>query len=344
MDYQFQPEGSNWCWAACLSNMIIGLRSISSIGNSQCHLVSHYKSYLQGAGTNTESTICCSSGVPHGCNLRLDDAHLKYIFEKSGFLITEYSSISQLSSFDFIVEELKKNQAPILLKTRVSDSAHMVLINGYGTKTNGCNYILISNPDNSHKERYFNHEYYLKNNTVEKFWTAKIENRENLGRDKMLDFNYNFIKTTLQNKLNKDLGDVEMLNPWNYLDDQNASLFSMILDDTKDNLSIDDFSLIKEEYEGCKVDQNRSLVNVGSIKFVKEEDLLRFEDYASKEGYTYFKGYSIHAHVRFADNDVKIRPILFPKNYNLVNSEYPLKAFLKVLDDLKEYKTSSFLN
>lgn len=344
MNYQFQPEGSNWCWAACLSNMIIGLKADSSIGNSQCNLVSHYRSFLNGLNSNEENKLCCSESILDQCNLRLDDDHLKYMFEKSGFLITPYDTISELNSFEFIVDKLNENQAPLILKTRVNGSAHMVLINGYGTKTSGCNYLLISNPDNSYKELYYSHEYYITNNTIEKFWTASVENQDNLGKDKLLDFNYNFVKKTLDFNIKESSSDSEILNPWNYLNDFNSPFFINLMKGGNNNLNVDNYTIIKEEFENCKVHQNRYLVNVGSIKFLKEEELSNIDENEGFVGFTYFKNYAIHAKISYENKNIHIIPILFPKNYRLTKKELPLSEFLDELNKLKEQKVSSFLN
>ncbi|MDB2385221.1 hypothetical protein N9V96_01985, partial [Polaribacter sp.] len=205
INYNFQPEGSSWCWAACLSNISIGLNSKSTIGKFQCDIVSHYKKFLSNFNPNINTSNCCNNTISTSCNIRLDDKHVNYIFGKVGFYVNCFSDYNQLNDFDFIIESLNNNQAPIVLKTIINKSAHMVLINGYGTKPNGCNYILISDPDNSKNEVYFNHEYYLKNHKIEKFWTLKSENSNNLKKDAILTYNANYIKNLLNsNGINKN--------------------------------------------------------------------------------------------------------------------------------------------
>lgn len=342
MSYQFQPEGSNWCWAACLSNMAIGLNSDSSIGKSQCSIVTHYRKYLNQFNPEIDFDSCCNNSITDKCNLRLDDKHLIYIIEKIGFSIYKFNDNSSLNNFDFIVNSLKNNQAPIILKTIVNESAHMVLISGYGTKSNGCNYILISDPDNSKNETYYNHKHYIESNTIEKFWTTKIENTINLEKDKVLEINYNIIKNTLNlDDISSKIEDKELLDPLNYLTTSNIADFSY--GRANKSFKINGYNLNKEKFFGCNLDVNRNLILIGSIENVDESKLknIRFDTNLITK--TYFKKFAIHADVKYKSNSLYIKPIKYPKNYKFEKSEYTLIEFLYKLEKIKQFRISSFL-
>ncbi|RMB57388.1 hypothetical protein EAX61_11620 [Dokdonia sinensis] len=223
MDHQAQPLNSYWCWAACLSKMIKGLNSSSQIGTAQCEIVSHYIHSFNSHNLITDDNYCCSEdgAMRTPCNIPIAQDHLCDVFRNGGFETEEINDLEIFNNYETIVSILKTFNAPIILKTRLFQQAHMILITGFGSR-NHCDYLQVGNPvDNN--EKYMLYENFLANIHIDNAWTAKVISEENLEQDKILVDKYKFIKESLDFiQTQKNIENPQYRNPWYYLTHLNA--------------------------------------------------------------------------------------------------------------------------
>lgn len=147
-----QPPNSKWCWAACAQQMIQGLHIKSSIGTTQHEILTYYKNHYPPVGVALENWTpskqsCPTEGQPMTleCNRGIHPRHIIPVFKKMGIHCQPLSDTAKLLDLEFLETTLTTTDAPIILHTYISDSHHMVLITGYGTKNN-CEYLCLSDP------------------------------------------------------------------------------------------------------------------------------------------------------------------------------------------------------
>ncbi|RNC86757.1 MAG: hypothetical protein ED556_04875 [Winogradskyella sp.] len=228
--YKPQPFKSNWCWAACLSNMIEGLNSKSVIGNTQCNLVSYYRKYQNNPySINQVYNGCCTGGnsISHQCNIGIETNDIKIIYGKGGFILEEVEDLNTILNYNWVKFTLIKNQAPILLKIIRERGYHASLITGFG-EVGGCKYLLFSDPSETTGEIYQNMRVIEDNiNDISQAWTTSVKDNFNLIEDKEIKTRY---EKAIEFIAKIDGGfDIELSNPLNYIGHKHPAFIDRLL-------------------------------------------------------------------------------------------------------------------
>lgn len=169
LDHVTQPDYSYWCWAACLSKMINGLNSTSSIGENQCQLASYYASFLNQSERNL--IYCCDNRINTNCDQPLEENHLVKTFNLGGFS-TEELGLDVLGNFFALMNRIEHSKSPIVLNIQDNGQSHMVLLSGYG-QMNECHYLLLSNPLYE-AEKYITFESFENNYIINNAWSTSL--------------------------------------------------------------------------------------------------------------------------------------------------------------------------
>lgn len=352
LKYMPQPESSYWCWAACLSQMVIGLKAPSKFGRTQCELVSEYRSNF----IDNHRFSCCTADntIPVGCDLPLKETDLVEVYDKSGF-DTEEIQILNLDDFEYIKTTLKKCQSPIVLKIRINRSAHMNLITGYGEKGD-CKYVLVTDPQNSIGETYYKMDEFRRKIIVESAWTTEVKG-DHLKTDVALQQSINFIDEFIEKYQNdifefsRDnlLNRVILLDPWSYLSHNEPSRLAQLINDLLNKNAYDKeelhevFKLINENTKPkndkndrlktfCWPYINKTTFGIRDLNYI-DENLLRkkidkeginlsvFNRIKRGDAFTVLKNYAITIQLELKENIIYVKPVKYPFNYSL-NTEW----------------------
>lgn len=321
MKYKPQPSKSNWCWASCLESILSGVNSNSKIGKEKHDFVFNYKKYLKKHDIQTFNSAnlnlneCTKNPRENKCNLTIVDDHIIPIFKLAGLKVQELKALNKLNNYDFIVEKLKKNKGPILLRIFKNSRSHMVMIKGYG-KTDTCNYLLISDPDERINEEYINHEKLIIIDSTKldlrKAWFVILKNSSNLTKDFIIEEKYNeaykYVENlkTLKNKsFHKDL-----LDPWPYITNKNNN----------------------SNFTNCEP-IGRKLTIGSNIKFVSPSNLISYDYKLNEIIYSYFDNIKTKVIVKKINDSIYIKSI-FHLNKSSVNNKWQLYE-----EFTKNYKT-----
>ncbi|GEM_PF-5473992 len=348
-----QPESSYWCWAACLSKMVIGLKSPSTFGRTQCEIVSQYRSnFIDNSRFN-----CCTKDntIPIGCDLPLKETDLVEVYDRSGF-DTEEIQIFNLDNFEYIKTTLKKCQSPIVLKIRIDRSAHMNLITGYGEKGD-CKYILVTDPQNSIGETYYKINEFRRKINVESAWATKVKDN-NLDEDKALQRSLNFIDEFIE-KFQDSIYDFSrdsiidrtlLLDPWSYLSYKDPSILAQLINDLLNKKSYNDDTELKEVFKliidniqtkniknnlqktFCWPYINKTIFRLKDLNYIDENllgnkidnegiNLSVFNRIKRGNAFTVLKNYAITIQLELKENIIYVKPVKFPFNYS-INTEW----------------------
>ncbi|WP_299184578.1 papain-like cysteine protease family protein [uncultured Aquimarina sp.] len=174
---------TNWCWAACFQWIIDFLDYESEIGSTQEHLALYYHNTHNNINHEGQDYSLTYINRP----IKLTDIP-KLIGDIFGFdcnetdFITISNNRAQLSlmtnqmlDYQFVKSTLNNNNFPIILAISTGNAPnHIVLITGYGIK-DGCEYILISNPNNREQEEFWVDEKYVSKimSRIKKIWITK---------------------------------------------------------------------------------------------------------------------------------------------------------------------------
>ncbi len=307
-----QPKNSSWCWAYCLEKMINGLGSNSEIGTKICELVSYYKSYKEG--TPHANKKCCDSG--NNCiNIGLKTDHLEEIFDKAGFTASIVDK-SILNSYEDIVNNIMTNQSPLVLKTK-RNTAHMELIIGFG-ELNGCQYLLISDPTNYSDVQYLSfQELNLK---AEIIWETELKDIEktdlhNIEKDQLIEANYSTIQDYIENNIDKiNSIDPALTDPWILMNMPfDKSLIK--IKDQSDILSFMSYKFNERNDYMCHpinrcsrpiraITNGRIILNRAGCLNKKRNEII-------------FESYATIVKFKKKNNGLYVKPVSFPKDYNL---------------------------
>nr|WP_321222369.1 hypothetical protein [uncultured Psychroserpens sp.] len=370
LKYVSQPNYSYWCWAACLEQMIKGLKANSKIGTTQCELASTYKDIkevdltsrlLIGNINDYKSNKCCNVAgeMPIGCDVSLQTNDLKSIFSFSGFNAEEIENITTLNNFDFIKQTLINNQSPIVIKTIKNGYAHMNLISGFGN-LNNCKYLLISDPLESIGETYQNFDGLITPSNIERAWTTKL-NIDNLKTDtyieKSLEIVTNFIikyKAQIENFTSKKaLNDNVLGNPWKYLANNDPLYIAQSIKTFMENDKRDMYYEVTLFFEkltqdnemknlsSCENEINKDLVVYTDINFINESFLKdsmqkgvdrHLADKINKgNALSYIKEYATSIEIKIEDEIIKVKPVRYPKNYKIKDEWTTYSSFISQL-------------
>lgn len=341
LEYKSQPESSYWCWAACLSQMIIGLKAPSNFGRTQCELVTEYRSKF----IDFKNHSCCANdnSIPKGCDLPLKENDLEKVYDESGF-ITKEISVHNLNSYDFIKTTLIDCQSPIVLKVRVDGSnAHMNLITGYGEK-NGCKYVLITDPQKTVGESYYKMDEFIKKISVDRAWTTEVRD-ENLKPDQLLEASLNLIEQFISKyeedifaiARTKELNIDALMDKWSYLSYKNPAYLAQLINELL-NKEIRDESKLLEVLEllsndneqrketSCWTYINKDFYELRDLNYIDEARLSmgvtdKDETVLSRinkgNAFSKIKDYAITIEIRIIENTIQVKPVRFPMNYKL---------------------------
>lgn len=276
-----QPFNSKWCWAASLSSMIDGLNANSLIGNTQCNLASYYKEYLNSSNLRIQPYHGCCDNLHNtstSCNKGIQDGHVTDIFEASGFEATEVDDNSYLTDYNWVVQTLRKNQSPLLIKYRLNSQAHASLITGFGKIDNNCEYLLVSDPTNKFADEY-KHISIIGDLNIEKLWETKKSDKNKLIVDQEIIERHNRILKFLENAdfNNDDL----MTDALNYLGYKYPAEIDSIIEEfrLRKTLNIIRLDRLKQDFRNQKInDQCQQYIvkkadELGNIVGIKFEDL-----------------------------------------------------------------------
>lgn len=377
-----QPKNSYWCWAACLSQIIIGLNTSSKLGKKQCELVSAYKlNYKEASISNPdELQICCGSGknIPSGCNIPLKKEDLKSVYDECGLLASELVDLTQLQNFSFIKLTLRTFQAPIVLNVDKDGRAHMNLITGYGEK-NHCKYVLVTDPLKHIGESYIEFNDFVNSISINNAWTIHLRDN-NLKPDEALHKSLDFVESFLKNNYSRiikninenDINPEVILNKWNYLSTDDSPLVARIINEASKNIKdfgsdlifdkklkqlfflIDkgSFNKNKDDLAKCHPYYNKDFLNLIDINYIEEETLnegMRSNNTLSlieriDEGnaFTVIYDYATKLQLKSINSEILVKPINYPKNYSL---ETDWKRYGDFLNELaKNPKVQFFEN
>lgn len=276
-----QPFNSKWCWAASLSSMIDGLNANSLIGNTQCNLASYYKEYLNSSNLRIQPYHGCCDNLHNtstSCNKGIQDGHVTDIFEASGFEATEVDDNSYLTDYNWVVQTLRKNQSPLLIKYRLNSQAHASLITGFGKIDNNCEYLLVSDPTNKFADEY-KHISIIGDLNIEKLWETKKSDKNKLIVDQEIIERHNRILKFLENAdfNNDDL----MTDALNYLGYKYPAEIDSIIEEfrLRKTLNIIRLDRLKQDFRNQKInDQCQQYIvkkadELGNIVGIKFKDL-----------------------------------------------------------------------
>ncbi|AOW19535.1 hypothetical protein [Urechidicola croceus] len=338
-----QPDYSYWCWAACLSKMIYGLKSNSNIGSKQCELVGSYKEYKSLNNWNNHlCTDCCSSSnnIPSGCNIGLRENDLSDLFSQGGFNAQEIA-LNNLSSFDYIKSILISHQSPIVIKLNNNGNSHMNLINGFG-EFNNCQYILLSDPLKNIGETYIEFSHFTYGINKEKVWKTAL-NSHNLVKDKLLESSIEFIEKFIEEHI-ANSEDQSLKKIWNYLGHRDPSFIAqgiLEISNKREDIGYKEEFLIKlkrdfnEKFlEGnCEQKINKDLVVYTDVNFIHENQLNIENKYKILRGdaQSYIEDYATRINVEIRDEEIWVKPISFPKDYILKSEWQNYYTFLSAL-------------
>jgi hypothetical protein len=254
-----QPYLSNWCWAACLSSIIDGLVTTTSIGNKQCNLASFYKRYRKNNNINVNYyDDCCPQlhNTSNECNKGIQDTHIEDVYKHSGLLATPYDN-KLIKSYTWVKDILKEKQAPILVKYRENGQAHASLIIGYG-EINSCRYLLLSDPNNSTAEEYKLMKMII-NLSIEKIWVLEKINNIQLKKDEEIYQRYakavQYVESLKSNNINKTLYK-ELSNPLDYLGYKYPALIDDLFNNINNSINLQHITQNKlvQDFRSQKVD------------------------------------------------------------------------------------------
>ena len=358
LKYVAQPQKSNWCWASCLSQMIKGLNSPTSIGKTQCELVGEYKNYKEDTlnynpGSVFPLGICCDSDinhVPNGCNIALSENDLLDVHTFGGFK-TNKIEVCDLFNFTFVIEKLKRNQSPIVLKINKSGVGHINLISGYGKK-DGCEYILVSDPLNFIGEVYTEFSEFCKMD-IDKAWSTEVM-QNNLKKDSTLKASLNFVQNFIDLHVGKSES-IELKNPWNYLAHKNPEFIAKNIDkassgytvnsqiqEFKQQLQNDFSSKLKFDNETidftCEIKINKDLTVFTDINYINEKDLFSLDNDKIKarmhdnNAISYIKDYATKVKIKIVKGERYYLPEVFPNNYTFKKKWYTKTDFIQNLN------------
>lgn len=315
MEYKPQPNNSNWCWSSCLESIISGTNTNSKIGKEKHEIVFSYKLYLKENEIETFNSEnlnlkkCNKNPKENKCNLTIDDNHIKPLFEMAGLEIQELKSLEELNNYILIVEKLKKNKGPILLRIFKEELSHMIMIKGYGN-SEGCNYLLISDPDEGIKEKYISHLNLINSSiyNIRKAWYVITQSSNNLEKDLIIEQKYNeaykyvqYLKTLKNTSFPK-----KILNPWFYVSDE--------------------YNL--KNLNTC-MDFKRELVTNINIKYINYLDLISYNYKLNEDTYSYFNEIKTKVKVKKKNNSIYIKPVFYPRNYTFNNEWQTYEEFIK---------------
>ncbi|MBE15215.1 MAG: hypothetical protein ABNH00_07780 [Dokdonia sp.] len=217
-----QPPNSKWCWAACAQQMIQGLQINSSIGTTQDEILTYYKNHYPPVGVALETWTpsklpCPSQGQPmtQECNRGIHPKHIIPVFRKMGIDCHPLKKIAQLIDLEFLKTTLSTTDAPIILHKYISDSHHMVLITGYGTKNN-CEYLCLSDPVSKEDDHFVPLSSFSIHQVVGAYVCEidKIDVTQTYLKEDRLDFatpvDLHYTLTKLQREYHIDIRMVEM--------------------------------------------------------------------------------------------------------------------------------------
>lgn len=236
IEYKAQPYKSNWCWASCLSNMIIGLEADSSIGNSQCNLASYYQLYKQDPNCEIKKyNHCCNlDNLPEShCNIGINPDHIEDIYGLGGFELLEMDDLNPLYEFNWIKKTLIEKKAPILLKIWINNGFHANLITGFGM-IGDCQYVLISDPAITKGEIYRNIKLLSDRIDIRQAWISEKKHKNPLIKDEEINERYKKAEDYIKD-LDKTNLDPELSDPSNYIGFKHPVVIDDFLD-TKNKL------------------------------------------------------------------------------------------------------------
>jgi len=351
-----QLENSNWCWAACLSKILIGFKISTQIGNKQCNIVSHYlRNYLHK--TETKTNLCCkSSKIKNNCNTALAEEHLAMVFGDFGVKCTPIKPTEKhkLRDYNFISETINQTKAPIILQIGLGHASHLVLLSGYG-HIGKCKYVLVGDPLKG-AEFYKNIENYTEYEEISNIWTCHfqkdITRKISLVKDQLMFNNImlfsNYMNTILKSNTNlkkesfnnnvfwmfQENTLLELLNNYNisYAPDRLNQKCEVFQDSCF-------LTVPREGFPNCL----KPIIPFKTLNIdLSDKDKIDLTKDDSDE--IYFTNYATLAKKRKnkKTKEEELKAIQFPSNYNLKKNEWlEEKAFmhkLKQNDEIKYFK------
>ncbi|MDH7444478.1 papain-like cysteine protease family protein [Aquimarina sp. 2201CG14-23] len=364
MRYESQPPKSQWCWAACLSQMIKGLDASSSIGKEMCDLVQHYGQYYEfNRRTLRSNEKCCGLDTSKKCDsLSIQTEHIKEVFLKGGFECdTVNNYLDKLKSYEFIRKTLIDNDSPIILKTNNGSGPHLEMISGFGKKNN-TEYVFISNPLKEYKEKYYPIDCFYSNykNKIKEMWVSKLKSNENhsknLNPDKDLIEVHNTINKIIvkEKNENNENWNQNFDNPFLFLKAYSLLKTPITLDqdpntEIKNRKDIIFNSVQTDTIEDCsnsilEMWQLGGLTSssVGEITVLTEKIINNDYDFnIIPNDQIYLDNYAITLRKRIKNEKIQLKPISFPSDYQIESkwvSPEELNLRLESLNKIKSFK------
>ncbi|WP_299245719.1 hypothetical protein [uncultured Aquimarina sp.] len=370
MTYRPQPPNSQWCWAACLEQMIKGLNPPSTIGKEQCDIVQYYWQNYTTEQTRTlrmnRNETCCTGQNEFNkkCkDLSLDPIHLENVFQKAGFKCNlVYDFKQKLQDYKFIRKTLIDNDSPIILKTNRGSGAHLEMISGFGKKDD-FEYVLISNPYELYNEKYYSIDCFFSDykNILKEVWISEVKptvsRNKNLNLDKDLIEIYNKIEKTINEEKNKNNvnWNIKFDNPFFFLKAHSLLKSPVALDqdydlETKNRKEIISNSAQSNTVTNCLADSPLGIDQIGGLNGGFLGEITDLTEKIINNDYSfnitpidkiYLEEYAITLRKRIQNEKIQLKPISYPSDYQIESkwlSHEELNLRLESLNKIKSFK------
>ncbi|WP_103070793.1 C39 family peptidase [Aquimarina sediminis] len=334
-----QPDASNLCWVACIRMLYYTLKN----GEQEVKESRVIKDYKESVCFNTFHT----GDIPEDSKILIKEKCISPFFKNYGLTCDDNST--SIYSFQFYVDHLKNNKAPLLLGLKSSDNhktGHLVIAVGYGQCDNQ-NYLLIFDPDFGNQSflKFNENEFRYSGLTLVRLWSIKFTIPTQVRLEKY-DFedalNYELEKTNQKEYLSnykipiieldtpKELANLDKKSPKsNYIPtvySDNTLSFGYVQSISKfDSNCIPTYSYPRRNMR--IIDKTISELSANKGRTITTEKLI------------FIHSALIEALITTEDDKTKVFPFLYPKKYGITENWYDIEDFSKIVKEVPRQGT-----